>query len=115
MGRKGKTESKQEAAVPAVDADMKARVEELREQIAYHNKRYHEQDAPEISDAAFDALMKELRDLETAHPELLTADSPTQRVGSAASQRFAKVRHSVPMLSLGNAFSSEDVTDFVDR
>jgi DNA ligase (NAD+) len=91
------------------------RVTQLREQIAYHNKRYHEQDAPEISDADFDALMRELRELEAAHPELLTPDSPTQRVGSAPSVRFAKIKHSVPMLSLGNAFSEEDVTDFVDR
>jgi DNA ligase (NAD+) len=115
MSRKGKTESKQDAALPAASADVKDRVVALREQIAYHNKRYHEQDAPEISDAEFDALMQELRDLEAAHPELVTPDSPTQRVGSAASSRFAKVRHSVPMLSLGNAFSEEDVTDFVDR
>jgi DNA ligase (NAD+) len=93
----------------------KDRVAHLREQIAYHNKRYHEQDAPEITDGEFDALMRELRELETAHPELLTPDSPTQKVGSAASSRFAKVRHTVPMLSLGNAFSEEDVTDFVDR
>jgi DNA ligase (NAD+) len=91
------------------------RVAQLREQIAYHNKRYYEQDSPEISDADYDALMHELRELEAAHPELLTPDSPTQRVGSAASVRFAKVKHSVPMLSLGNAFNEEDVTDFVDR
>jgi len=95
--------------------DPKTRVAELREQIAHHNRRYYEQDAPEISDAAYDALMQELRDLEAAHPELLAPDSPTQRVGSAPSSTFAKVRHGVPMLSLGNAFSAEDVTDFVDR
>ena len=91
------------------------RVLALRKEIAHHNQRYHELDAPEISDADFDALMRELRDLETQHPELVTPDSPTQRVGSAASSRFAKVKHGVPMLSLGNAFSEEDVTDFVDR
>src|SRR5687767_3512663 len=101
MSRKGKGESKQEAAVPALDTAEKERVAKLREQIAYHNKRYYEHDAPEITDAAYDDLMKELRDLEAAHPELLTPDSPTQRVGSAAASRFAKVRHSVPMLSLG--------------
>ena len=92
-----------------------ARAKALRQQIAHHNRRYHELDAPEISDADFDALMRELREIETSHPDLITADSPTQRVGSAPSSRFAKVRHSVPMLSLGNAFSAEDVTDFVDR
>jgi DNA ligase (NAD+) len=99
----------------ADSADAAGRVAALREEIAHHNRRYHELDAPEISDAAFDALMRELRDLETQHPDLVTPDSPTQRVGSAPSSRFAKVRHSVPMLSLGNAFSEEDVTDFVDR
>jgi DNA ligase (NAD+) len=99
----------------ASDAEAHERVVALRQQIVHHNKRYYEQDAPEISDADYDALLGELRDLEAAHPDLVTPDSPTQRVGSAPSSRFAKVRHSVPMLSLGNAFSEEDVTDFVDR
>ncbi len=92
-----------------------ARAAELREQIAYHNRRYHELDSPEISDADFDALMRELREIETAHPELITPDSPTQRVGSAPSSTFSKVRHAVPMLSLGNAFTEEDVADFAER
>ncbi|MBX5460441.1 MAG: NAD-dependent DNA ligase LigA [Steroidobacteraceae bacterium] len=92
-----------------------ARAAELRELIAYHNKRYYQLDAPEISDAEYDALMQELRELEAAHPELMTPDSPTQRVGAAPSATFAKVRHSVPMLSLGNAFGEEDVRDFVER
>src|SRR5689334_13733837 len=91
------------------------RIVALRQQIAHHNQRYHELDAPEITDAEFDALMRELRELETQNPDLVTPDSPTQRVGSAPSGRFAKVRHTVPMLSLGNAFSQEDVADFVDR
>src|SRR5262245_54906399 len=95
-------------------AEASERIATLRKDIAHHNRRYHELDEPEISDADFDALMRELRDLETQHPDLVTPDSPTQRVGSAPSGRFAKVRHSVPMLSLGNAFSEEDVTDFVD-
>lgn len=93
----------------------KARVAELRAQIAHHNKRYYEQDAPEITDAEYDALMRELARLEKEHPELVAADSPTQRVGSAPSGKFAKVRHTVPMLSLGNAFNEEDVSDFVER
>jgi DNA ligase (NAD+) len=100
---------------PEPTSEPRERAAALREQIAHHNRRYHELDAPEISDADFDALMRELRELETSYPDLVTADSPTQRVGSAASSRFAKVRHSVPMLSLGNAFSAEDVADFVDR
>ena len=110
-GSKKSASAKQEAGSP----EPRERIAALRKEIAHHNRRYHELDAPEISDADFDALMRELRDLETQHPDLVTPDSPTQRVGSAASSRFAKVRHSVPMLSLGNAFSEEDVTDFVDR
>ena len=93
-----------------------ARAAELREQIAHHNKRYYEQDAPEITDAEYDALMRELRDIETAHPELVTPDSPTQRVGSAAvGASSPRCGTRVPMLSLGNAFSEEDVADFVER
>jgi DNA ligase (NAD+) len=98
-----------------VSDDAAARAAELRKQIAHHNQRYYEHDAPEISDADYDALMGELRNIEAAHPDLITADSPTQRVGSAPSAKFDKVRHSVPMLSLGNAFSEEDVVDFVER
>jgi DNA ligase (NAD+) len=92
-----------------------ARAAELRRQIVHHNQRYYENDAPEVTDAQYDALMIELREIETAHPDLVTPDSPTQRVGSGPSAKFAKVRHSVPMLSLGNAFSEEDVGDFVER
>ena len=95
--------------------DVRARVAELRAQIAHHNQRYYVQDAPEISDADYDSLMRELLELEKAHPELVARDSPTQRVGAAPSGKFAKVGHAVPMLSLGNAFAAEDVTDFVDR
>src|ERR1044071_1995195 len=112
----GKDPKHSAGAAPEADlAESRARVVALRKEIAHHNQRYHELDAPEITDADFDALMRELRELEAAHPDLVTPDSPTQRVGSAPSSRFAKVRHSVPMLSLGNAFSEEDVTDFVDR
>ena len=112
----GKDRKHSAGAAPVADtSEARERVAALRKQIAHHNQRYHELDAPEITDADFDALMRELRDLEAAHPDLVTPDSPTQRVGSAPSSRFAKVRHSVPMLSLGNAFSEEDVTDFVDR
>jgi DNA ligase (NAD+) len=103
------------AKAEAGSPEARARIAALRKDIAHHNQRYHELDAPEISDADFDALMRELRDLEAQHPDLVTPESPTQRVGSAPSSRFSKVRHSVPMLSLGNAFSEEDVTDFVDR
>jgi DNA ligase (NAD+) len=98
-----------------VSAGLAARAKALREQINRHNKSYYEKDRPEVSDAEYDALMQELREIEAQDPALLTPDSPTQRVGSAPAGKFAKVRHSVPMLSLGNAFSPEDVTDFVDR
>jgi len=93
----------------------RARAAELRAAIAHHNQRYYQQDAPEISDAEYDGLMRELAELEKAHPQLVTPDSPTQRVGAAPAGKFAKVRHSVPMLSLANAFAEEDVVDFVER
>ena len=73
------------------------------------------QDAPEISDAAFDALMRELKALEAEHPELVTADSPTQRVGGKAEGSFAKVAHSRPMLSIDNVNSEEELREWVRR
>jgi DNA ligase (NAD+) len=95
--------------------DAAARAAQLRARIAHHNRLYYELDRPEISDAGFDALMDELRSIESAHPQLITPDSPTQRVGGAPAGRFAKVRHGVPMLSLANGFSTEDVVAFLDR
>ena len=92
-----------------------ARAAVLRAAIAHHNRRYYELDNPEISDAEYDALMQELRALERTHPRLLTPDSPTQRVGAAPSGKFPKVRHAVPMLSLANGLSEQDVLDFVER
>ncbi|SMF93454.1 DNA ligase (NAD+) [Methylomagnum ishizawai] len=91
------------------------RAAELRGQIEFHNERYHKFDAPVIPDAEFDALMRELVALEHDHPELRTADSPTQRVGAAPLKAFAEVRHEVAMLSLDNAFTDEDVADFERR
>ncbi len=105
---KTKTKSTMAAMVTSADtADFqqaKLRVEELRSLIAYHEHRYFELDAPEISDGAFDQLMKELRDLEAQHPELIAPDSPTQRVGGAPVETFGIVQHPVPLLSLANAF-----------
>jgi DNA ligase (NAD+) len=95
--------------------DAAARAAELRAQIAHHNRFYYELDRPAVSDADYDALLGELRALESAHPELVTPDSPTQRVGTALSGKFPKVRHAVPMLSLANGFTAEDVMDFIDR
>ena len=95
--------------------DAKIRHAELVKEIRKHDALYHQKDAPEISDAQYDALRQELETIEAQHPELITADSPTQTVGAAAAKGFRKVRHSVPMLSLGNAFAEEDVTDFLGR
>ena len=86
-----------------------ARVEELRAQIAYHEHRYFVLDQPEIADAEFDALMEELRSLEGAHPELISPDSPTQRVSGTPVETFGIVEHRVPLLSLANAFSADDL------
>jgi len=97
-------------------AEAKRRVDELRAQIENHTYRYYVLDAPEISDAEFDKLMRELDGLEKKHPELLSPDSPTQRVGGAAdTSLFAPVRHSEPLLSLDNAFDDEELTAWRDR
>ena len=95
--------------------DKAKRVRELREQIEAHNYRYYVLDDPEVSDAEFDALMRELRSIEEEHPELADPDSPTQRVGGQASREFRLVVHAVPMLSLENAFTEEDIVDFDRR
>ena len=92
-----------------------ARAAQLRQQLEDASHRYHVLDEPTIPDAEYDRLLRELDELETAHPELVTPDSPTQRVGSAPSAKFAAVRHAIPMLSLGNAFSEAEVRDFVRR
>ncbi|MBD0281287.1 MAG: NAD-dependent DNA ligase LigA [Thermoleophilaceae bacterium] len=91
------------------------RVAELRRQLDYHNHRYYVLDDPEISDAEYDALLNELRDLEAGHPELLTADSPTQRVGAEPLDKFEQVRHLQPMLSLANARNEEELKAWVLR
>src|SRR5690242_17915254 len=91
------------------------RVEELRTEIRRHEELYYVQAAPEISDQAFDALMNELKALESQHPELQTADSPTQRVGGRPAEGFAQVEHLQPMLSLDNAYDEEDLRAFDER
>ena len=96
-------------------ASVERRVAELREKIEKANYEYHVLDQPTIEDAAYDALMRELRSLEAAHPELVTAESPTQRVGAPASTRFAPVEHAAPMLSLSNAFNEEELRAFDQR
>src|SRR3984893_7564336 len=86
-----------------------ARVDELRREIERHSELYYRDDNPEISDAEFDDLMRELVELETRHPSLITPESPTQRPGSGATAAFSPVQHLVPMLSLDNAFSLDDL------
>jgi DNA ligase (NAD+) len=91
------------------------RSEELRKLIAYHNRRYYQLDDPEISDAAYDLLFTELRQLEESYPELVTPDSPTQRVGAPPLDKFQPFAHPSPMLSLANAFTEDDIRDFDGR
>jgi len=96
-------------------AAAKLRVEELREQINYHNYRYYVLAEPEITDAEFDALVRELKELEERYPELVTPDSPTQRVGVAPAELFAPVTHRAQMLSLDNAFSRDELEAWAAR
>ena len=91
------------------------KVESLRSQIRRHNYRYHVLDEPEVPDAEYDRLVRELQDLENKHPELVTADSPTQRVGAEPVKAFGTVQHILPMLSLDNAFSEDELNDFHRR
>lgn len=94
---------------------LRQRYEELKAQIHYHNYRYHVLDAPVISDAEFDRLMAELRQIEAEHPEWVTPDSPTQRAGAPPLDKFEKVRHPAPILSLANAFNADEVRAWFER
>jgi DNA ligase (NAD+) len=96
-------------------ADAARRVEELRAEIAYHDRLYYELDAPEIPDAEYDDLVRELRQIEERHPELVTPDSPTQRVSGAPTVLFAPVRHRVPMMSLDNAADLDELRAWAER
>src|SRR5687768_10473787 len=95
--------------------NVEKRVEKLRLEIERHNRLYYAEDAPEITDAEYDALFRELQALETEHPELRRPDSPTQRVGGAPLPQFAEVRHRTPMLSISNAFDEGEVRAFDKR
>src|SRR5271165_4507671 len=106
MGARGNADEVRAAA---------ARAEELRDLLERYNYRYYALDDPEVPDAEYDRLMLELRGIETAYPELITPNSPTQRVGTAPVAAFGSVRHRIPMLSLDNAFSDEEVRDFDRR
>lgn len=98
-----------------VSAATRKHAESLRDRIRHHNYRYHALDDPEVPDVEYDRLMRELLALETDHPELVTTDSPTQRVGDTPVSGFGTVRHELPMLSLGNAFSEDELKDFNRR
>ena len=91
------------------------RAEELRRQIDHHNYLYYVEAKPEISDREFDRLLKELQDLEAAHPDLVTPDSPTQRVGGQPIEGFATVKHRVPMLSIDNTYNADELREFDRR
>jgi len=101
--------------MPAPGKDVEKKIEALREKIRHHEYLYYVADNPEISDAAFDKLMQQLKDLEAEHPELITPDSPTQRVGGKPREGFVKVPHSSPMLSLDNTYSEEELRDWERR
>jgi DNA ligase (NAD+) len=98
-----------------MDRKLEKKLEALREKIRHHEYRYYVQDNPEISDAEFDKLMNELKRLEAEHPDLITPDSPTQRVGGKPREGFVKAKHSSPMLSLDNAYSEEELRDWERR
>jgi DNA ligase (NAD+) len=95
--------------------DLQTTIDKLRDKIRYHEHRYYVLDDPEVSDADFDALMNDLKRIEHEHPELITPDSPTQRVGGKPREGFVKVEHSSPMLSLDNAYNEQELRDWVRR
>ena len=95
--------------------EVRKRLAALRSELNYHNHRYYALDDPEISDGAYDSLMRELRELEAAYPELITADSPTQRVGTTLSQQFSPVTHATRMYSLDNAMDLGELDEWMNR
>src|SRR5262249_22585057 len=100
--------------MPTTDK-IRKKAEELRKTLQHHERQYYVLDKPEISDAEYDALMRELDVLEKEHPELLTPDSPTQRVGGKPREGFLKVAHSTRMLSLDNALNETELHEFLER
>src|SRR5947209_9053460 len=105
----------EQAAGELTEAEAANRLMRLAKEIARHDKLYHDQDAPEVSDADYDALVRENRELEERFPHLVRADSPAKRLGAAPTTALVKVAHARPMLSLDNAFSDDEVREFVGR
>src|SRR5690242_2122740 len=97
------------------EQEASAELARLAREIAEHDRLYYQEDAPRVSDAEYDALRQRNNEIEQRFPELIRHDSPSQRVGAKPAERFEKVRHARPMLSLDNAFTDEDVEDFVAR
>src|SRR6187551_684475 len=97
------------------EAEAANRLMRLAREIARHDRLYHDQDAPEISDADYDSLVRENRELEERFPHLVRADSPSKRLGAAPTTALAKIAHARPMLSLDNAFATDEVEEFVAR
>lgn len=95
--------------------DIKSKIDKLREEINHHNYLYYVMNAPEVSDAEYDQLMHTLRDLEKQYPQLITPDSPTQRVGAAPAQAFAVVEHRIPLLSLADVGNDEELDAWYNR
>src|SRR5262252_3420349 len=103
-------------ALDALDEmQAKAELKRLAAEIAAHDKRYYQDDAPTVSDAEYDALRQRNAAIEARYPNLVRTDSPSRRIGAAPAGKFAKLRHAAPMLSLDNAFAEQDVLDFVAR
>ena len=98
-----------------MNAETQSRIEKLREEVRYHERKYYVENAPEISDSEFDALMKKLKKIEDANPDLISLDSPTLRVGGEPVDEFRAVAHTRPMLSLDNTYSAEELREFDGR
>jgi len=96
-------------------SNLQQRYDELKREIHFHNYRYHVMDNPVISDYEYDQLLVEIREIEAQHPDWVTPDSPTQRAGAAPADGFVKVQHSGPILSLGNAYSPEEIHAWIER
>src|SRR5690606_40736211 len=115
MSRKPKSRPSSKDVDELTERQAAAELERLAAEIAEADRAYYQDDAPIISDAEYDALRQRNAAIEARFPELVRPDSPSKRIGAAPAEKFAKVRHGVPMLSLDNALEEDDITSFVDR